>query len=389
MLATVKFDFDPSTSIFGLSIRWETLALAGVVFIVLLMAAIGAGRSGAGAAAPDDEARGLLPRLRRDDLILIAFGAVPGAVVGGRLDYVLAHLDYYQANQNAITDPSQGAFGLTLAVVLGSITAAAVARLLAAPVGRWLGVAAVPVLLGLGLGKLAMALGGEGQGAYSTASWATSYVHDGDWGSINPTFSAIPSQLIEGGLLLGAVVLMVVPLYLLRFGIRRWKTIIPPDFARRHDWHYLTGWRRYLVALGLWAIAHFAAASTWRDAKVWHALNAEQIIVLAAVAATVIVLAVPSMVRGISRGGVVIDRRIAAARIARAARVAAADEAAEGARVAAEAEAEVARKAAEEEASRLAAEQRPPGAPPTGRPRKTKPSDGPPRPKPPRSRKPR
>jgi prolipoprotein diacylglyceryltransferase len=360
VLATVKFDFDPSTSIFGLSIRWETLALAGVVFIVLLMAAISAGRSGAGAAAPDDEARGLLPRLRRDDLILIAFGAVPGAVVGGRLDYVLAHLDYYQANQNAITDPSQGGFGLTLAVVLGSITAAAVARLLAAPVGRWLGVAAVPVLLGLGLGKLAVALGGEGQGDYSTASWATSYVHGGDWGSVNPTFSAIPSQLIEGGLLLGAVVLMVVPLFLLRLRIQRWKSIIRPGFARRHDWHYMTGWRRYLVALGLWAIAHFAVASTWRDAKVWHALSVEQIIVLAAVAATALVLAVPCVVRGIKRVGVAIARRISAARVARAARAAAAPETAEAetaeaARVAAEAEAEVARKAAEEDAARQAA----------------------------------
>ena len=356
MPATVKLDFDPSTSLFGLSLRWETLALAGVVFLVLLLAAIGAGRSGAGAAAPDDKARRLLPRLRRDDLILFAFGAVPGAVVGGRLDYVLVHLDYYQANQGAITDPSQGGFGLTLAVVFGSITAAAVARLLAAPVGRWLGVAAVPVLLGLGLGKLAMALGGEGQGDYSTASWATSYVHDGDWGSINPTFSAIPSQLIEGGLLLGAVVLMVVPLFLLRFRIRRWKAIIRPGFARRHDWHYMTGWRLYLVAMGLWATAHFTAASDWRDAKVWETLNVEQIIVLAAVAATLVVLAVPIVVRGIYRGGVAIARLIAAARVARAATAAAAAEAAEAARVAAEAEAEVARRAAEEEAARQAAD---------------------------------
>jgi prolipoprotein diacylglyceryltransferase len=354
VLATVKLDFDPSTIIFGLSMRWETLALAGVVFLVLIVAAIGAGRSGAGAACADDEARGLLPGLRRDDLILVAFGAVPGAVVGGRLDYILVHLDYYQANQGAILDPSQGGFGLTLAVVLGTITAAAVARLLAAPVGRWLGVAAVPALLGLGLGKLAMALGGEGQGDYSTASWATNYVHSGDWGTINPTLSAIPSQLFEGGLLVAAVVLMVVPLFLLRFRIRRWKAIIRPGFTSRHDWHYMTGWRRYLVALGLWAIAHFAVASTWRDAKVWQTLNVEQIIVLAVVAATLVVLATPIVLRGINRGSVALARRLAAARVARAARAAAEAQAAETARIAAEAEA--ARKAAEADADRVAAE---------------------------------
>ena len=354
MLATVKLDFDPSTIFFGLSIRWETVALAGVVFLVLIVAAIGAGRSGAGAACADDEAGGLLPRLRRDDLILVAFGAVPGAVVGGRLDYILVHLDYYRANPGAITDPSQGGFGLTLAVVLGTITAAAVARLLAAPVGRWLGVAAVPVLLGLGLGKLAMALGGEGQGDYSTASWATGYVHSGDWGTINPTFPAIPSQLFEGGLILAAVVLMVVPLFLLRFRIRRWRSIVRPGFAARHDWHYMTGWRRYLVALGLWAIAHFAVASTWRDAKVWQTLNVEQIIVLAVVAAALVALATSIVVRGIYRSSVALARRITAARIARAARAVAAAEAAETARIAAEAEA--ARKAADAEAARVAAE---------------------------------
>jgi prolipoprotein diacylglyceryltransferase len=363
VLATVKLDFDPSTIIFGLSMRWETLALAGVVFLVLVVAAIGAGRSGAGAAAADDEARGLLPRLRRDDLILVAFGAVPGAVVGGRLDYVLVHLDYYQANQGAVTDPSQGGFGLTLAVVLGTITAAAVARLLAAPVGRWLGVAAVPVLLGLGLGKLAMALGGEGQGDYSTASWATSYVHSGDWGTINPTLAAIPSQLFEGGLLLAAVVLMVVPPFLLRFRIRRWRAIIRPGFASRHDWHYMTGWRRYLVALGLWAVIHFAIASTWRDAKVWLTLNVEQIIVLAVFVATVVVLAAPIVARGIYRRSVALARRLAAARVARAAQAAAVAEAAETARIAAQAEAdrvaadakaEVARRAAEEEDAAVA-----------------------------------
>ena len=222
MLAAVRLDFEPTTSVFGLSLRLETLAIAGVIFYVLLRSALRSGRSlyvfdvligslatiaacslfgvsiltylaaiGAVNALilvvdliedPAEEEGS--PKLRRDDLILIAFGAVPGAVVGGRLGYALIHFDYYWANPRAVTDPGQGGFDLTLAVVLGTLSAITVARLLAAPVSRWLGVASIPVLLGLGLGKLTMVLGGAGQGSYSDASWATSYVKPGQWGSL-------------------------------------------------------------------------------------------------------------------------------------------------------------------------------------------------------------
>ncbi len=351
MPATIRLDFNPSTAVFGLSIRLETLALAGLVLLVLLLAAFLSARPGAGAAAADDESRAALPRLRRDDLILIAFGVVPGAIVGGRLDYVLLHLDYYRANQQAIADPTQGAFGLTLAVILGTFTGAAVARLLAAPVGRWLGVASVPVLLGLGLGKLATALGGEGQGAYSSASWATSYVHSGDWGSLNPTFPAMPSQLMEGSLVLAAAIAVVVVPFLLRLRVRRWGSLARPGLAPRRDWRFLTGWRRYLVALGLWAVARFAVAFTWRDAQVYGSLNAEQLILVALMALIVAALSAQGVATAIHRNWVALAARRAAGNAERAARAAAEAEAARAA-----AEAEAARAAAEAEAARAAAE---------------------------------
>jgi prolipoprotein diacylglyceryltransferase len=353
VLASIGLDFDPSTMIFGLSIRLETLALAGAVLVMLLLAAIGAGRAGAGAAAADDAARATLPKLRRDDLILIAFGAVPGAVVGGRLDYALIHLDYYQATSGAITDPSQGGYGLTLAVVFGTLTAMAVARLLAAPVGRWLGAAGVPVVLGLGLGKLAMALGGAGQGVYSTASWATSYVHSGDWGSLNPSYPAVPSQLMEGGLAIAAALFIVVLPFSLRLRIRRWGPVVRPGLAPRHDWLYLSGWRRYVTVLGLWAEARFAVAFTWRDAQVYRSLDVEQLILLGVAALTVVAMLIPVVARAIHRAWVWLAARRAAARVARAGRRAAAA-GSEAARVAAETEA--ARLAAEAEAARVAAE---------------------------------
>jgi prolipoprotein diacylglyceryltransferase len=280
VLAVVRLDFDPSTLVFGLSMRLETLAFAGVILLVLVLAALSAGRSRPVGATLDGAAGEVGLKLRRDDLILIAFGAVPGAVVGGRLGYALVHFDYYSANPRAIADPGQGGFGLTLAVVLGTLTAIAVARLLGAPVGRWLGVASIPVLLGLGLGKLAMVLGGTGQGSYSGASWATSYVGPGPWGSTNPSFPAMPSQAIEGGLVLALVVVVLVLPFVLRLRIRRWRSIARPGLAPRKQWAFLTGGRRFLTVLGLWALLRFAAAFTWRDARVVGPLVAEQLVLL-------------------------------------------------------------------------------------------------------------
>lgn len=322
MLNVIRLDFDPSTSIFGLSIRLETLALAGAILAVLLLAALGSGRVNAGLAQGDDGGeQPSAPKLRRDDLILIAFGAVPGAVIGGRLGYALIHLDYYKVDLATIADPGQGGYGLTLAVVVGTLTAVAVARLLAAPIDRWLGVAAVPVLLGLGLGKLATILGGAGQGGYSDASWATSYVGPGLWGSANPDFAALPSQAIEGVVVLAVAASLVVVPFLLRLRVRRWWHLGRPGLAPRREWSLLAGRRRYLTALGLWALARFAVAFTWRDARVLGPFVAEQLILLLVAAAALLGPRVLATSRRVRAG---LSSRRAARRTARAARVPAA-----------------------------------------------------------------
>jgi len=276
--AAVRLDFDPTATVLGTAVRLDLLALAGVVFVVLIMTALHAGRSGAAASVDGAEAS---PRLRRDDLILIAFGAVPGAVIGGRLGYGLIHLDYYRTDPSALFDPGRGGMELTLAVLLGSLTAISVARLLAAPIGRWLSVAAVPLLVGLGLGKLTMVLGGAGQGFYSDASYATLSVRPGPWGSANADLAAVPSQALEGTLVLAVLVAVLVVPFLLRLRLTRWRVIARPVLAPRRDWAMLTGGRRFLTVLGLWAAARFVAVFTWRDGHVLGPLAAEQMILIA------------------------------------------------------------------------------------------------------------
>ncbi len=279
MLAAIHLDFDPTSNALGLSIRLETLALAGVIFLVLLLIGLNSGRLGRDGGIQDDPANAVRT-LRRDDLILMAFGALPGAIVGARLGYALIHWDFYSADIGAIADPAQGGLGLTLAVVGGLVAAVSVARLLAVPVGRWLAVATVPVLIGLGLGKLAMALGGSGQGAFSDASWATSYAGQGPWGSLNADSPAVPSQILEGALVLAVAVLILVFPFLLRLRLRKWGSIVRPGLDPRREWSALSGARRALTALGLWALVRFAAAFTWRDAHVLGPLGADQLVLL-------------------------------------------------------------------------------------------------------------
>src|SRR5262245_13471610 len=137
------------------------------------------------------------PGLRVDDLVFGVVGAVPGAIAGGRLGAVLDHVDYYRANPAAILDPGQGGLTLTLAVPFGIFTGGAIARLLGAPVGRWLHAGALPLLFVLAAGKLVGVVGATGQGAPSGLPWATAYHGPGPWGSLAADIASQPSQAYE------------------------------------------------------------------------------------------------------------------------------------------------------------------------------------------------
>jgi phosphatidylglycerol:prolipoprotein diacylglycerol transferase len=265
-LAVISITFDPVLQLSDTSsVRYETIALAIVLLLGLLVAARIATRTPSG--APTDPSA----RLRIDDLVFISVGAVPGAVIGGRLGYVLDHLAYYEASPGAIVDPAQGGLTLTLAVPLGILTGALIARLLGAPVGRWLHVAALPLLFVLGAGKLVGVLGATGQGSLSDLSWATAYVGPGPWGSLAADLPAHPSQVYEA---IGVAIAIVALFLLARLPL-----------ARAMDGAVL------FLALVLWSIVRFLVGFTWRDDPALGPLNVEQglalVLLLVAVAALV------------------------------------------------------------------------------------------------------
>ncbi len=251
--AVLTFAFDPIAHPYGdLAIRWGVLALAGALIAALVLTGVLA----------------RVARLRLDDLAFIAIGAVPGAVVGGRLGYVLLHLDYYGSRTGAIADPAVGSLELGLGVLGGVLTAGYVARLLGAPVGRWLHVAIGPLLFVLGTGKLAMVLTGDGQGAPSTAAWATAYTGPGPWGSLAPSLPSLPSQAFEG---IATLVVLTALTMILMAGV----------FERSDG-------RAFFLGLGAWGLLRAIIASSWRDQPVVLGANAGGLIaILVVVVSTV------------------------------------------------------------------------------------------------------
>lgn len=232
-IAFIAFDFDPLLRILDdVVVRWQTLALTAVIAACLVVAGV-MGRRGS---------------LRGDDLLFIAIGAVPGAVLLGRVGYGLAHLDAFGTDPFRLLDPTAGGLDLAMGVVGGVLAGAYVASLLDAPIGRWAHVFALPLLVAIGAGKLTMVLGGSGQGTPSDAAWATAFLGPGPWGSLAPALPSDPSQVYEGVATLGwAVALAVAAAY---------------GASGRADGRLL------LVAIAGWSFLRAAISVTWRDPAV-------------------------------------------------------------------------------------------------------------------------
>ena len=252
-LGVITLAFDPVVELGETSsVRVETIALAVVLFLGLVLAARMA------LITPSIGPYVPAPGLRFDDLVFILVGAVPGAIAGGRLGYVLEHVGYYKDNPAAILDPAQGGLSLTLAVPLGILTGGFIARLLGAPVGRWLHASAFPLLFVLAAGKLIGVLGATGQGAPSDLPWATAYAGAGPWGSLAAEIASHPAQLYEA-ILVGLAIAGLA-------AVGRIEVIARRDGAAM------------FAAIGLWAVARFLVAFTWRDPTVFGPFRMEHLL---------------------------------------------------------------------------------------------------------------
>jgi prolipoprotein diacylglyceryltransferase len=257
----IELAFDPIVTIGDWHVRLQTIGLAVVIFLTLLLAARIAARTPVHVGRPPDAidpATGDHNHLRRDDLLYIAVAALPGAVLGGRLGWALVHVDYVMANPGSLLDPTVGGFGLPLAVVGGTLTAALVATLLDTPIPRWLHALIVPLLVGIAGGKLAMVLGGDGQGMPWDGPWATAYLGAGPWLSLAPAVPSHPSQAYEALATAGVIAVLIV--------VRGTGLFRAPNGAL------------FLLGIALWGIVRAAVAFTWRDPALIGPLGLDQVL---------------------------------------------------------------------------------------------------------------
>jgi prolipoprotein diacylglyceryltransferase len=133
----------------------------------------------------------------------------------------------------------------------------------------------LPLLLALAAGKLAMVLGGDGQGVPWDGSLATAYLGPGPWGTLAPALPSHPSQAYEA---FATVIVILLLSALLTLG----------RFERRAGGAFLLG-------IAMWAVARAIVATTWRDPAVVGPLNMGQVLALAVAAGMLVVLVVLAM----------------------------------------------------------------------------------------------
>jgi prolipoprotein diacylglyceryltransferase len=266
-MAVVELGFSPVIELGDLGIRWQSL---GVVAALL-----------AGLAVAAREVLRQAPALRLEHLVYVALGVVPGAVVGGRLAHGLAFAEYYSADPLRLVDPHAGSLSLLGAVIGGTLSAAYVTLLLRASVRRWADLAAVPLLLTLGLGKVAQLLGGSGQGQPFDGPWAVAFTGPGPWASPNPDLPAHPAQLYEAVWLLAGAALLVI-----RPGALR--AVMAP----------------LVFALGWFLAGRVLTGFTWRDDPLLGPFNSEQVMALGVLLVGAVALARSNSGK-LRRGGIV------------------------------------------------------------------------------------
>lgn len=263
--AVIEVAFDPLVRVGEMTLRWQTIGVTAAALLALAVTAI--------AMSDEPPQRGGAAErrsLRLEDLGYMVLASVPGAVIGGRMVHGIVFWAAYEDDPVRLLDPSLGSLSLLGAVLGGALTAAYLARLLNAPIGRWADVAAVPLLLALALGKVAQFLGGSGQGAPFAGPWAVAFVGEGPWVSANPQLPSHPAQLYEAGWLLIGVVLLVS----VAAGTRAERQAQP-------------GWL-FLAALIVFLLGRLLVGFVWRDERLVGLLNVEQALALVTLVVVVV-----------------------------------------------------------------------------------------------------
>jgi phosphatidylglycerol:prolipoprotein diacylglycerol transferase len=143
-----------------------------------------------------------------DDTFSVAMWGVIGAIVGARLFHVVDQWDFYARDPLAIIKVNEGGLAIYGTIVGGPIAGALYAWRKGLNVARLADIAAPPLILGMGIGRIGDVINGEHHGAHAQGfPLAVVYTNPNTLGEIGiPAHLAVGYELVMDLLIFGFLV---------------------------------------------------------------------------------------------------------------------------------------------------------------------------------------
>ncbi len=126
----------------------------------------------------------------QDDLFNLILCALPAAVIGARLYYVIFEWSSYKDNLASIFNLREGGLAIYGGVIGAAVAIFAYCKIKKLSIGKKLDILAVGLLIGQTVGRWGNFVNGEAFGGATTLPWAMTIVHNGELvaESVHPTF---------------------------------------------------------------------------------------------------------------------------------------------------------------------------------------------------------
>lgn len=186
-----------------------------------------------------------------DETVSVAMWGIVGAIVGARLFHVVDQWDFYAQNPINIVKVNEGGLAIFGTVVGGPLAGAIYAWRHGINVPRLADVASIPLILGMGIGRIGDIVNGEHHGVHAPGfPLAVVYTHPSTLGEIG-----VPVHLAVGYEMVMDFVIAAVLLWLAR-GIQRQRGTLT-GFAWSWRPRYPREGMLFWVFVGLYGVGRF------------------------------------------------------------------------------------------------------------------------------------
>lgn len=205
----IPINIDPSLLALGpLLITWHGLFTAVATLVGVWMAVQITARAG----------------FTEDDTVSVAMWGIVGAIIGARLFHVVDQWNYYAADPIAIIKINEGGLAIFGSVVGGPLVGALYARRKGLNVGRLADITALPLILGMAIGRIGDIINGEHRGVAAPGfPLAFTYTNPKTLGELGaPVHLAVGYEMVADLVILGVLIYLARAIVRGQTGGLRW-----------------------------------------------------------------------------------------------------------------------------------------------------------------------